>query len=263
MDSYQSGEASREAEFQRLSQTVSSNIQKIIQNVSSMQRMVRQLGTPQDNETLRSQLHQIQHYTNQLAKDTHRSCRELDSLTPPTAPSTQRQWKLQRERLTNDFTAALTNFQATQRSAAESEREEMRRARAESAARIFDDQPAPPSAVAASRDDQLQHQIVAEEEERMRELRDRESAVRQLEDDIRDVNQIFRDLATMVHDQGEVIDSIEAHVEETHGYVQQGTQQLSMASDYQNRARRKKVCLLVVGVVVLAIIIAIIVANTK
>nr|UEK51383.1 syntaxin 7-like protein [Parasacculina yatsui] len=260
MDSYQSGESAREAEFQRLSQTVSSNIQKIIQNVSSMQRMVRQLGTPQDNESLRSQLHQIQHYTNQLAKDTHRSCRELDALSPPTAPSTQRQWKLQRERLTNDFTSALTNFQAAQRSAAECEREEMRRARAESASRIFDDPAAP---TVQPRTDLLQDQVVADEEERIRGLRERESAVRQLEDDIRDVNQIFRDLATMVHDQGEVIDSIEAHVEETHGSVQQGTQQLSRASDYQNRARRKKLCLLVVGVVVLAIIIAIVVSNSN
>ena len=48
-----------------------------------------------------------------------------------------------------------------------------------------------------------------------------------------DVNQIFKDLATMVHEQGEVIDSIEAHVESSHMNVGQGVQQLAKASDYQ------------------------------
>ena len=48
-----------------------------------------------------------------------------------------------------------------------------------------------------------------------------------------DVNQIFKDLATMVHEQGEVIDSIEANVESSHMNVGQGVQQLAKASDYQ------------------------------
>ncbi len=43
---YQSG-AMTEPEFQRLSQTIGTNIQKILQNVSSMQRMIAQIGTPQ------------------------------------------------------------------------------------------------------------------------------------------------------------------------------------------------------------------------
>ena len=47
------------------------------------------------------------------------------------------------------------------------------------------------------------------------------------------MNQIFKDLATMVHEQGEVIDSIEANVESSHMNVGQGVQQLAKASDYQ------------------------------
>lgn len=37
--------------------------------------------------------------------------KDLDLLPAPLSPSTQRQWKLQRERLTNDFTTALGSFQ--------------------------------------------------------------------------------------------------------------------------------------------------------
>ena len=43
-------------DFNRIAQTVATNVQKISQNVSSMQRMVNQLGTSQDSEHLRSQL---------------------------------------------------------------------------------------------------------------------------------------------------------------------------------------------------------------
>lgn len=42
----------------------------------------------------------------------------------------QRQQKLQRERLMNDFSAALNNFQVVQRRAAEKEKESVARARA-------------------------------------------------------------------------------------------------------------------------------------
>merc|ERR1719422_1436903 len=82
MDSYQNGPGGggvREVDFQRLTQNVGTNIQKILQNVASMQRMIAQIGTPQDNQQLQSQLHQIQHYTGQLAKDSSRHLHELSN----------------------------------------------------------------------------------------------------------------------------------------------------------------------------------------
>ena len=47
----------------------------------------------------------------------------------------------------------------------------------------------------------------------------------------------LQDLATLVHDQGEVIDSIEANVESTHVRVQEGTEQLRQAENYKVRWR--------------------------
>jgi len=51
--------------------------------------------------------------------------------------------------------------------------------------------------------------------------------------DISDVNQIFKELGAMVHDQGEVIDSIEASVEKTEVFVGEGANQLRQASNFQ------------------------------
>lgn len=53
-----------------------------------------------------------------------------------------------------------------------------------------------------------------------------------IQNDISDVNQIFKELGTLVHRQGEVIDSIEANVQITNVSVQEATSQLRRATDY-------------------------------
>jgi len=102
-----------------------------------------------------------------------------------------------------------------------------------------------------------------EEEANLEQLHERERAVRQLEADIGDVNQIFKDLAAMVHDQGEIVDSIEANVETASIRVGEGTEQLMQAERYQNKARRKKIILMIIGLIILAIIIGVIVHSTR
>jgi len=261
-NSYQNGTSARETEFQRLAQNIGTNIQKILQNVSSMQRMITQIGTAQDTHQLQSQLHQIQHYTGQLAKDTSKQLKELNSYAPEHALD-PRQWKLQRERLQADFTKALDNFQRAQRSAAQKEKEAIKKYRNQGGVQ-------PPGAEGTLVDieggqagGQARTQMMLEEESNLEQLQERERAVRQLEADIGDVNQIFKDLAAMVHDQGEIVDSIEANVETASIRVGEGTEQLMQAERYQNKARRKKIILLIIGLIILAIIIGVIVHSTK
>lgn len=49
------------------------------------------------------------------------------------------------------------------------------------------------------------------------------------------VNDIFKDFGELVYNQGEIVDSIEAHVEGAKMYVSQGTQDLGEASRYKVR----------------------------
>ncbi|KAI1284974.1 Syntaxin-7 [Halotydeus destructor] len=242
------------SEFTRFSQSIASNVQKITQNVNSMQRMVNQLGTPQDTESLRSQLHHLQHGTNQIAKETNNSIKELTHLPQPTSISEQKQRRMLKDRLMNDFSEALRNFQVIQRTAAQKEKESVIRARAHSKqSGSFEDEPSQlidlqsPTA-------QYQATVQMEEEVDLNALQEREIAIRKIETDIVEVNHIFKDLATMVHEQGEVIDSIEANVESATIQVSEGAQQISQARDYQSRARRKTLCLVAILATVLAIV---------
>jgi len=260
-DSYQNGAGQRDADFQKMAQNIGTNIQKILQNVSSMSRMINQIGTSQDNQELQNQLHQIQHGTGQLAKETAKDLHSLSDGFSILNQSEQRKWKLQKERLQDDFTKALNSFQTAQRTAAHKEKEIIKAAKkgSEAGQKVLIDIDQEGQ---SHEEQQRRQQMLIQEEHDFEQLEERERAFNQLESDILDVNTIFKDLATLVHDQGEVIDSIESHVESSHVRVQEGSEQLRQAEAYKNKARKKKIILAIILIIVLAIVIGIIASQS-
>ncbi|KAJ8289309.1 hypothetical protein COCON_G00019680 [Conger conger] len=247
-------------DFSSLIQTCSSNIQKITQNTAQIKSLLYQQGSKQASPELQDRLQQVQHYANQLAKETNKHLKDLGALPSP-SPPLSRQQKLQKERLMSDFSAALSSLQGAQRQAAQKEKESVARARAGS--RL--------SAEDSSRDEQLvsfdnddwgqkqsQEEEVAITEEDLEQIKERETNIRQLESDIMDVNQIFKDLAVMIHDQGEMIDSIEANVESAEVHVERGAEQLQRAAYYQKKSR-KKMCILALVLSLVVTILGIII----
>ncbi|XP_014486432.1 PREDICTED: syntaxin-7 [Dinoponera quadriceps] len=267
--SYHNGGPAREQDFGRLSQTIGTSILKVSQNVSSMQKMVNQLGSSTDSQELRNQLHQIQHYTQQLAKDTSVHLRDLAILannSGSTSPGEQRQRKMQRERLQDEFTSALNSFQAVQRLAASKEKEMVRKAKASAGIAPFGEkkqetlielQDSKTYTSDNTQPKMMQHQ--QQEQLNLRMLEEQEASIRQLESNISDINQIFKDLGALVYDQGEVIDSIEASVERTEVSVNEGASQVRQASIYQTKLRKKKCVIVLIAAVILSILIGIIV----
>ncbi|XP_006005437.1 syntaxin-12 isoform X2 [Latimeria chalumnae] len=179
IDSYRS----QPWDFNGLIQTCSANIQKITQNTAQIRTMVSQLGTRHDSTALQDRLQQLQHYTNQLAKDTNRHLKELGSMPLPLSTSEQRQQKLQKERLMNEFSAALNNFQAIQRRAAEKEKESVARARAGSRLSAEENRTEEQLVSFESPDDwgQTQSEEAGVTEEDLELIKERETAIRQLE----------------------------------------------------------------------------------
>ncbi|XP_062323995.1 syntaxin-7 isoform X1 [Osmerus eperlanus] len=245
-----------------LAGTISSNIQKITQLTGEIQRSVNNVGSAHDSPELRLQLQQKKQQVHQLVKDTDRYIKEFSSLPVTTE---QRQRKLLKDRLVNDFSDALAAFQRTQRQAAEKEKEFVARVRASSriSGGADDVGNGNPFQSEAQYQSQNQVQDVSITVEDLQLIQERESAIRQLESDITDINDIFKDLGMMVHEQGDMIDSIEANVETADVCVQSATQQLAQAANYQSKSR-KKMCILIVVLVVLAVVIGLIIwASVK
>ncbi|CAN9514191.1 unnamed protein product [Ophioblennius macclurei] len=259
--SYTRGDGwSQPRDFNSVVQICCSNIQKIGQNSCQIRSLLQQLVITPETPELQDKLQQLQHHTNQLAKDTNRNLKELGSAPRPVAPSEQWQQKLQKERLMNDFSAALNNFQELQRKAAESQKECVARARAASRG-LGDGEIVTEQLVTFEKEDewgQVQTEKPPISEEDLEIIREKETSIRQLEANIIDVNQIFKDLAVMIHDQGEMIDSIEANVEHADLHVDRGAVQLQKAAYYQRKSRKRTCFLAMVASLVLIILIIII-----
>ncbi|XP_073842660.1 syntaxin 7 [Musca autumnalis] len=256
-----------EIDFQRLAQTIATSIQKIQQNVVTMQRMVNQCNTPQDSPDLKKQLHQIMTYTHQLVSDTSIQLNEVEKCK-------ERHLKIQRDRLVDEFTAALTKFQTLQRKTVDIEKNQVRQARANQ----YNIAKPPGSTNNASNgsngnnsffDDNLfgrksqqqQQQTQMQEEIDLQALEEQERAIRELEENIVGVNEIYKKLGSMVYEQGLIVDSIESSVEQTSVYVSQGSENLRMASSYKNKLRKKKLILLGILAVIVLIIVLILVMK--
>lgn len=67
-----------------------------------------------------------------------------------------------------------------------------------------------------------------------------------------DLNTIFRELASMVKEQADMVDRIDYHVETTHIKVEEGTKQLQKAANYQRRNRK---CIFLVSCVILTVLL--------
>ncbi|XP_019640220.1 PREDICTED: syntaxin-16-like isoform X1 [Branchiostoma belcheri] len=102
-----------------------------------------------------------------------------------------------------------------------------------------------------------QMQMVDENSEVVEE---REREINKIVQSISDLNEIFRDLAQIVVEQGTVLDRIDYNIEQTATKVDSGLQQLQKAEKYQKK-NRKMLLILVLAVIV--IIMFIILVATK
>lgn len=87
-------------------------------------------------------------------------------------------------------------------------------------------------------DNKTQSQLQMQDEVNLQALEEQERTIRELEDNIVGVNEIYKKLGALVYEQGNTIDSIEASVENTGVFVQEGTEQLRRASHYSVSERK-------------------------
>ncbi|XP_055602628.1 syntaxin-1A isoform X5 [Uranotaenia lowii] len=83
----------------------------------------------------------------------------------------------------------------------------------------------------------------------------RHADIIKLENSIRELHDMFMDMAMLVESQGELVDRIEYHVEQSRNYVEQGQQELVQASKYMSKARKKKILIIICLAITLVVLI--------
>jgi t-SNARE complex subunit (syntaxin) len=84
---------------------------------------------------------------------------------------------------------------------------------------------------------------------------EREAEIRNIEQGVTELNELFRDVAHIVNEQGEMLDTIHENVENTRTDTRGADLELRSAARYQRQARSKACCLLLILAVILTVII--------
>ncbi|AES95798.2 hypothetical protein MtrunA17_Chr5g0410841 [Medicago truncatula] len=249
---------------QNPTQAVASGVFQINTAVSTFQRLVNTLGTPKDTPELREKLHKTRLHIGQLVKDTSDKLKQASEIDHHADVNATK--KIADAKLAKDFQAVLKEFQKAQRLAAERET-------AYTPFVPHEDQPSSytGSEVGVSSDKSQERHAFLLESRRQEVIsldneisfneaiiEEREQGIQEIQQQIGEVNEIFKDLAVLVHEQGAMIDDIGSNIENSHEATAQAKSQLVQASKTQ-RSSSSLACLLMVifGVVLLIIIIVV------
>ncbi|XP_070077332.1 t-SNARE domain-containing protein 1 isoform X11 [Equus caballus] len=196
-------------DLQELFQETSANVFRINSTVTSLEQSLRSLGTPSDTQELRDSLHSAQQETNSTVAASTSAVKQMTELLR----GCSRQERLQLDRLRTQLSDAIQHYGVVQKKIAEKSR-----ALLPTAQRGGKQSPRAPFAELADDEKifnggdsvwQGQEQTLLPEitEEDLEAIRLREEAILQIESDLLDVNQIIKDLATVVSEQGDAVGS--------------------------------------------------------
>jgi syntaxin 7 len=246
------------------SQALAAGVFKINTAVKSYVRLVNSLGTPKDTLELREKLHKMRLHIGQLVKDTSAKLKEASESDIFSEVSPLK--KISDAKLAKDFQAVLGEFHKAQRLAAKKETVYAPSVRKEVLLSSYGAQE-----VKIYPSKSSEHQILVQESNRQEIvmldneiifnqaiIEEREQGIIEIQQQISEVNEIFKDLAVLVHEQGVMIDDIGSNIVNSHASTQQATTQLAKASKYQ-KSSSSLVCLLMVmlGIIMLIVVVVV------
>jgi len=180
---------------------------KINSNVQGILKLVDQLGTARDSDALRKSLHDLTEATRAMAK---RGSDDLKTLAGYQAKLPQHKTSLQKT--SHDFQLSLVAFQRAQQVSAERQRTVV--AGVKHALHEDNQEERPSSPTPSQRQDQVFQTTYTPQELAYQEsvIEERQEEIRDIERGIHELSEIFRDLGTLVQEQGGMIDNIESNI---------------------------------------------------
>ncbi|GAB2284033.1 hypothetical protein Dimus_018515 [Dionaea muscipula] len=223
----------RTAATQSPSQAVAAGIFQINTAVAAFRRLVDAIGTSKDTPDHRLKLHNTRQRILQLVKDTSAKLKAISESDHGANVSQSK--KIEDTKLARDFQATLQEFQKVQQLASERESTYMPSvspASMPTTSTAGEEVKQDPESQPFLLEQKRQEVMLLGNEIAFNEaiIEEREQGIRDIQEQIGEVNEIFKDLAVLVQEQGVVIDDIQSNVEESAAATTQARQQLSKAS---------------------------------
>ncbi|KAJ5231607.1 uncharacterized protein N7469_006195 [Penicillium citrinum] len=236
--------------FDLLAESLSDQLFTLNSNTARLTHQISLLGTKRDTERVRERVHNMLEETRAGFKDVGEGFKKIQ-----TWEDVNPLQKYKQQKLSSDFKAGLDEFQTVQRRALEKQRASAVAARTA----IEDEQSHEHTDVQLQQQQQLQQgpQLADQSEVDFQEslIIERETEIRNIEQSVGELNELFRDVAHIVHEQGGQLDIISDNVENVTQDTRGANVELRGASRHQKSARNTACCLLVILAVILTIII--------
>ncbi|KAF1820132.1 t-SNARE [Dissoconium aciculare CBS 342.82] len=241
-------------EFTEYTTRLSDKLFSLTSNISRLSNQVALLGTKKETDRVRERVQDLLQETGDGFKEIGEGVKKVQSWHDMSPSQKYTSGKLGQE-----FRASLNEFQAIQKQALQKQKASA------SAARTALDSEAGPTADASGGGSGQQQQLLQQDQIRLADqsevdfqeslIVERESEIRNIEQSVSELNELFRDVATMISDQGNMLDTIDVNVMNTRDDTRNADQQLRTASRHQKSARGKACCLLVILAIILAVVI--------
>ncbi|KAI5308654.1 hypothetical protein KEM55_005194 [Ascosphaera atra] len=239
-------------EFTKLTQELSDRLFTLTSNITRLSNQVALLGTKRDSERVQERVHDLLESTREGFREVGDGIKRIQ--TWEDIDPSQR-WTQQK--LSSEFKSTLEEFQTVQRRALEKQRASATAART---AIEEEEGHAAGGGGAPAGLQQVQEQqphLANQDEVDFQEtlIIEREAEIRNIEQSVGELNELFRDVAHIVHEQGGQLELISENVERTRDDTRGADVELRGASRHQRNARNKMCCLLLILAVILVIIV--------
>ncbi|CAM8985141.1 unnamed protein product [Rhodiola kirilowii] len=243
---------------QNSSQAVAAGIFQINTSVSGFRRLVDAIGTVKDTPDLRLKLHNTRQRVLQLVKETSTKLKAISESDRGSNVNASK--KIEDAKLARDFHTILQEFQNVQQLASE---RESTYAPSVPPSSIPEDEQSASSVAQESRPflgvQKRQELVLLDNEIGFNDamIDEREQGIREIQEQIGEANEIFKDLAVLVHDQGVTIDDIHSNIEASSSATNQAKVQLVKAS--KSVKSRSSWCWWVLGIFIVIVVVIVLV----
>ncbi|KAJ6239833.1 hypothetical protein M0813_24753 [Anaeramoeba flamelloides] len=245
-------EKKKVSKFEKHYQNIVKGTHSIAQSINRLQTMGNNIGRNQDTENYRKRIQQLISSIETLIEDTTREWKTIKNIMTNNE-------KHKVDKLENFWEEIKGNFKKMKRDLEKKQREYI---------------PKQEVSLDDSQEDNLEKNLLEKQEREMVQLgnqieyqndiiNEREEGILEIEAAVTDVNEMMRDIASMVHEQGKGIELIADNVETTKQRVNDGVDNLRTANKYQKKSRKKSCWLLMIIACVILVVVLIVIIGIK
>jgi len=232
---------------------VTENIKQLLNNFNVIKSMTQLIGKKQDTKRFREKLNDKIIASGKLIREIQSGIKRLDT------GATRKDTKQNVKKLSKDFEERLnTPFQQLIRQSKEmmeeiplltsayDERDES--SSYDERDRLLEKQHEEEQFLALQDETDFQDSLIHE----------REREIKGIQSQVIEVNEIFRDIARIVEDQGELVENIQTHISTVVTNVKTASEEVDEAKESQ-QSSRKKLCFIALGVVIIVAVVVVVV----